>query len=102
MYLSIYLYIHPAPANAPNRVNPVPLPPLGQHSRWRSLMLAFSASFLTSLTAFLIPATASLRPFDWICLPNLSLWHWTLRPSLSYVGQGMVRYIYIYIYIYII
>lgn len=61
-----------------------------QRSRWRSLRLAFVASFLISLLAFLVPATANLRIFDWVCLPDLSLWHWTIRPSLSYVGQGMI------------
>ena len=61
-----------------------------QHTRWRSLIIAFCASFFTSLIAFLVPATANVRIFDLFCLPNVSNWHWTLRPSLSYVGQGMI------------
>jgi hypothetical protein len=61
-----------------------------QRARWRSLSLAFSASFLASLLAYFVPSTANLRIFDLVCLPNLSFWHWTIRPSLSYVGQGMI------------
>ncbi len=59
-------------------------------SRWRTLYLAFAASFTTSLLAYFIPAAANLKVFSWLCAPNLSAWHWTLRPTLSYVGQGMI------------
>jgi len=58
--------------------------------RLRCLLWAFAASFTLALAGFFMPALANLRIGSWVGLPTLTMWHWTLRPSLAYVGQGMI------------
>jgi len=59
-------------------------------TRWRCLFWALAASFLLALAGFFQPALANLKVGSWIGFPALTAWHWTLRPSLAYVGQGMI------------
>ena len=64
--------------------------PLELQARWRTLGASFGLSFGVALLGFFVPPLANLKVFTWVCLPTLSAWHWTLRPSLSYVGQGII------------
>ena len=59
-------------------------------TRWRTLGASFGLSFGVALLGFFAPPLANLKVFTWVCLPTLSAWHWTIRPSLSYVGQGII------------
>ena len=59
-------------------------------ARWRALGGSFALSFAVALLGFFAPPLANLKLFSWVCLPTLSAWHWSLRPSLSYVGQGII------------
>eukprot|EP00964_Phaeocystis_antarctica_P067148 scaffold40637_cov66-Phaeocystis_antarctica.AAC.3 len=59
-------------------------------TRWRTLGASFGLSFGVALLGFFVPPLANLKVFTWVCLPTLSAWHWTIRPSLSYVGQGII------------
>ena len=58
--------------------------------RWRTLGLSFAASFFLASTGFLFPRLANIDVGALVGLPHLKTWHWTLRPSLSYIGQGMI------------
>jgi putative OPT family oligopeptide transporter len=58
--------------------------------RWLSLSWSFAASFALAFVCFVWTAASNLAIGNWIGLPILSRWHWTLRPTLSYVGQGMI------------
>lgn len=58
--------------------------------RWLSLAISFGASFLLALLSFIWTSFSNLAVCTWIGLPMLSQWHWTLRPTLSYVGQGII------------
>jgi uncharacterized oligopeptide transporter (OPT) family protein len=59
---------------------------------WRVLGWSFGASFgLSALCHFGLPHDdPTLHVFSWFGLPMLTTWRWTLRPALSYVGQGMI------------
>uniref|UniRef100_A0A6U6KYX8 Oligopeptide transporter n=1 Tax=Odontella aurita TaxID=265563 RepID=A0A6U6KYX8_9STRA len=59
-------------------------------ARWRSLGYSFAASFALSLVCFFVPAFENWHVGSWVGMPFLTSWQWTLRPSLSYVGQGMI------------
>ena len=59
-------------------------------SRWRALLSSFAASFAVSAAAFFVPALQKLRVASWVGIPALTRWHWTVRPTLSLVGQGMI------------
>lgn len=57
---------------------------------WRVLGASFAASFgVSALATFALPS-GSFHVFSWVGLPSLTAWRWTLRPALSYVGQGMI------------
>ena len=57
---------------------------------WRSLSYSFTGSFCIALLGFFVPSAKNLHVFTWMGLPSLTAWHWTARPSLSYIGQGMI------------
>lgn len=59
---------------------------------WRVLAASFAASFgISALTYVSLPAAdPTLHIFSWVGMPALTTWRWTLRPALSYVGQGMI------------
>ena len=59
-------------------------------ARWRALLSSFAASFAVSASAFFVPALQNLRVASWVGVPALTRWHWTVRPTLSLVGQGMI------------
>ena len=59
---------------------------------WRVLALSFAASFgLSALVHFGLPsADPTLHLFSWVGMHQLTIWRWTVRPSLGIVGQGMI------------
>ena len=60
-------------------------------ARFRALLLSFGCSFAVALaTQVIAPPLANLRVADWLGFPAASAWHWTVRPALSYVGQGAI------------
>ena len=63
---------------------------LASEAPWRVLGLSFGASFgLSALVYLTLPsADPTLHIFSWIGLPSFTTWRWTLRPALSFVGQG--------------
>ncbi|KAL1529737.1 hypothetical protein AB1Y20_000673 [Prymnesium parvum] len=58
--------------------------------RWRILSCAFVSSFLVAAIGFVFPFLANIDVGAVVGRPSLAAWHWTLRPSLSYIGQGMI------------
>ena len=64
----------------------------GGAAPWRVLGWSFAASFGLSALCFVALPTndPSLHVFTWLGVPSLTAWKWTLRPALSYVGQGMI------------
>lgn len=58
--------------------------------RWRALGLSFAASFGLGLLAFCAPAAANVDVLAALGWRAPGQWGWTLRPALSYVGQGMI------------
>ena len=60
-------------------------------ARFRALLLSFGLSCAVALTTQVVaPPLANVRVADWLGFPAASLWHWTVRPALSYVGQGAI------------
>lgn len=56
----------------------------------RILLFSFLASSFILLLSYFFPILGSLPVMSWIGLPGLTAFSWTITPSLSYVGQGMI------------
>jgi OPT family oligopeptide transporter len=56
----------------------------------RYLFTSFLSSSAILFTSYFFPILGSLPIMSWIGLPSLTMFSWTLTPSLSYVGQGMI------------
>ncbi|KAL7546375.1 hypothetical protein ACHAWF_009717 [Thalassiosira exigua] len=57
---------------------------------WRVLFLCFAISSVYTLIGFFVPIVRELPVFTYVGLPALTAWSWTLQPSPSYFGQGMI------------
>lgn len=56
----------------------------------RCLLASFASSCLLMITTYFIPLLASLPFMSWVGMPWATAYSWSLTPSLSYVGQGMI------------
>lgn len=56
----------------------------------RYLLLSFGCSSLVLLLGYFVPITGNMPVMTWVGLPALTTFCWTITPSLSYVGQGMI------------
>eukprot|EP00656_Telonema_subtile_P002509 TRINITY_DN11115_c0_g1_i1.p1 TRINITY_DN11115_c0_g1~~TRINITY_DN11115_c0_g1_i1.p1 ORF type:complete len:528 (-),score=107.01 TRINITY_DN11115_c0_g1_i1:8-1591(-) len=61
-----------------------------EQQQWHMLWASFGVSFTASLVCFVVPSLENWSVGTWVGLPALSVWHWTIRPSFAYVGQGMI------------
>ena len=57
---------------------------------WILLSVAFASSFVLVIVWHFVAILQQLPLFTWIGLQGLTTYQWTIRPSLSYVGQGMI------------
>lgn len=57
---------------------------------WGLLFGSFAISALYTLASHLVPILKNLPIGTWIGLPVLTDWLWTIQPSPSYVGQGLI------------
>jgi uncharacterized oligopeptide transporter (OPT) family protein len=57
-------------------------------SRWRVLVLSFSASMAVACVGYYLPPFSNIDVGGAFGVASAAEWHWTLRPSLSYVGQA--------------
>eukprot|EP00927_Polykrikos_kofoidii_P066897 TRINITY_DN62457_c0_g1_i1.p1 TRINITY_DN62457_c0_g1~~TRINITY_DN62457_c0_g1_i1.p1 ORF type:complete len:657 (-),score=91.03 TRINITY_DN62457_c0_g1_i1:46-1791(-) len=60
------------------------------NERWNSLSASFSLSIAMSLACFFWPRFQNLPVASWLGFSSLTAWHWSLRPSVSLFGQGMI------------
>jgi OPT family oligopeptide transporter len=58
--------------------------------RWRLLFITFGCSAAFALLSYFIPILLSVPLFSWFGFSAATEFGWTLTPSLSYVGQGMI------------
>eukprot|EP01116_Phalansterium_solitarium_P003425 TRINITY_DN1424_c0_g1_i1.p1 TRINITY_DN1424_c0_g1~~TRINITY_DN1424_c0_g1_i1.p1 ORF type:complete len:663 (-),score=185.50 TRINITY_DN1424_c0_g1_i1:463-2451(-) len=58
--------------------------------KWRLLLITFGVSSGYMLVSYFVPVLRNLPLFTWLGMPSLTQFSWTLTPSLSYVGQGMI------------
>lgn len=54
------------------------------------LLVSFGASSIVLLATYFVPILGSIPIMTWIGLSGMTKFYWTLTPSLSYVGQGMI------------
>jgi uncharacterized oligopeptide transporter (OPT) family protein len=54
------------------------------------LLLAFFAAAAIDIFEYFFPIVAAIPLFTYFHLPVVTSYYWTLTPSLSYVGQGMI------------
>ena len=57
---------------------------------WRVLFGSFVLSASYTLAAHFLPILKNLPVMTWLGYPLATAWYWSLQPSLSYVGQGMI------------
>jgi uncharacterized oligopeptide transporter (OPT) family protein len=57
---------------------------------WRVLFGSFCLSAAYTLTSHFLPILKNLPVMTWLGYPVATAWFWSLQPSLSYVGQGMI------------
>lgn len=58
--------------------------------RWRVLGFTMLAAAAVSVVTEFVPVLHSLPVFQWMGVPLATAVGWTITPSLSYVGQGMI------------
>ena len=58
--------------------------------RFLSMVLALLVSSAYTLAAFFVKGLQDVPVLSWLGAPIGTMWHWTLRPSPSYIGQGMI------------
>ncbi|KAI8984298.1 OPT oligopeptide transporter protein-domain-containing protein [Mycotypha africana] len=58
----------------------------------RGLVLSFTISSLYTLLSYFVPTIYYMPIFNWITFGwvDFQAWEWTLTPSFSYVGQGII------------
>ncbi len=54
------------------------------------LLTSFLCSSAYMFLSYFFPILANLPVMSWIGLPGVTMFSWTITPSLSYVGQGMI------------
>lgn len=58
--------------------------------RWRVLGFTMLAAAAVSVVTEFVPVLHSIPVFQWMGVPLATAVGWTITPSLSYVGQGMI------------
>lgn len=56
----------------------------------RYLLVSFASSSAILFATYFIPVLGNMPVMTWIGLPSVTMFSWTITPSLSYVGQGMI------------
>ena len=59
-------------------------------NEWCLLFWSFALSGGYTLLAHFVPILKNLPVLDWLGYPAATPWFWSLQPSLSYVGQGLI------------
>jgi len=59
-------------------------------NRWLSLGGSFLASGILVQIVYFFPIVGGIPIFTYMGLPNATTFRWTIRPSFSYAGQGMI------------
>jgi OPT family oligopeptide transporter len=57
---------------------------------WRVLFGSFLLSAAYTLSSHFLPILKNLPVMSWLGFPVATAWFWSLQPSLSYVGQGLI------------
>ena len=80
---------------SPNSSNGAHRPPTAEAAameahEWRVLFCSFCLSAAYTLAGHFLPILKNLPVMTWLGYPVATAWFWSLQPSLSYVGQGMI------------
>eukprot|EP01119_Soliformovum_irregulare_P015796 TRINITY_DN4505_c0_g2_i1.p1 TRINITY_DN4505_c0_g2~~TRINITY_DN4505_c0_g2_i1.p1 ORF type:complete len:370 (-),score=83.97 TRINITY_DN4505_c0_g2_i1:989-2098(-) len=60
------------------------------NKRWKVLAMSLASSSAYAISTYFIPVLQSIPIFTWIGLSSVTAWNWTITPSPSYIGQGMI------------
>ena len=79
----------PRSSNGVNATNREEVAAMEAHE-WRVLFGSFCLSATYTLASHFLPILKNLPVMTWLGYPLATAWFWSLQPSLSYVGQGMI------------